>query len=381
MTIVNPSGVAPMPSFTNAAALAGIALFDPDGHNPGNLHDQASRAMLVSRLARLLRLPIIDVVEDAEDVGPDVLLVPRDTLIGEDMTSRTVFTAGNLLGGRVPHRFIATKAITHGLIDRSATCPAGWSNTMADRLGDAALEGYTAFCVADAIEAGRRLLETGPVRVKDVLAKAGLGQTVVETPEALVAVIADQDEAQIAAFGVVLEENLLGVETYSVGTLSVGGLRISYVGDQRETTDHKGREVYGGSRLRCVRGDLDRLTHLGLTPEAVEAVRCAALFDDAAQRAYPDLVLTRRNYDVLAGKDARGRRRVGVLEQSWRVGGATGAEIAALEAFAASPALTSVETATVEVYGLADVGPEDVVYFRGEDPKVGPMTKYVTRTA
>lgn len=82
MTIVNPSGVAPMPSFTNAAALAGIALFDPDGHNPGNLHDQASRAMLVSRLARLLRLPIIDVVEDAEDVGPDVLLVPRDTQIG-----------------------------------------------------------------------------------------------------------------------------------------------------------------------------------------------------------------------------------------------------------------------------------------------------------
>jgi hypothetical protein len=381
MTFVDPLGVAPMPSFTNAAALAGIALFDPDGHNPGNLHDQASREMLVSRLAALLRLPVIDVVQDAEDVGPDVLLVPRDTLIGEDMISRTVFTAGNLLGGRVPHRFIATKAITHGLIDRFATCPAGWSIAMAERLGDAALDGYTAFSVTEAIEAGRRLLERGPVRVKDVLAKAGLGQTVVDTPRSLAAAIANQDEAQIAAFGIVLEENLLGVETYSVGTLSVGGLRISYVGDQRETTDHKGREVYGGSRLRCVRGDLDRLTHLGLTTEAVEAVRCAAVFDDAAQRAYPDLVLTRRNYDVLAGKDARGRRRVGVLEQSWRVGGATGAEIAALEAFAASPELTSVETATVEVYGLADVGPDDVVYFRGEDPKVGPMTKYVTRTA
>ena len=60
---------------------------------------------------------------------------------------------------------------------------------------------------------------------------------------------------------------------------------------------------------------------------------------------------------------------------------ATGAEIAALEAFAASPELTAVETATVEVYGLEEVGPDDVIYFRGVDPKVGPMTKYVTRTA
>ena len=381
MTFVDSLGIAPMPSFTNAAALAAIALFDPAGHNPGNLHDQASRQMLVSRLAALLRLPVVDLVSEAEDIGPDVLLVPRDTLIGEDMASRTAFTSANLLGGKVPLRFIATKAITHGLIHRDAACPAGWSAAMADRLGDAALDGYTAFTVADAMEAGRRLLETGPVRIKDVLAKAGLGQTVVETPQALASVIAEQDEAQIGAFGVVLEENLVGVETYSVGTLSVGGLRISYVGDQRETTDHKGREVYGGSRLKCVRGDLDRLTHLGLSREAVEAVRCAAVFDDAAQHAYPDLILTRRNYDVLAGKDARGRRRVGVLEQSWRVGGATGAEIAALEAFAASPELTAVETATVEVYGLEEVGPDDVIYFRGVDPKVGPMTKYVTRTA
>ena len=42
---------------------------------------------------------------------------------------------------------------------------------------------------------------------------------------------------------------------------------------------------------------------------------------------------SRRNYDVVAGLDARGQRRCGVLEQSWRVGGASPAELVALAAF------------------------------------------------
>ena len=49
--------------------------------------------------------------------------------------------------------------------------------------------------------------------------------------------------------------------------------------------------------------------------------------------------------------DAVGRRRSGVLEQSWRAGGASGAEIAALEAFRADPSLPSVRAITREVYG------------------------------
>lgn len=374
-------GIARVSSFTNTLPLAGIALFDPADHSRGNQHDQESRETLVTRLATLLRIPLLGSVADADDVGPDVLLVPRDTLIDETMTSKTKLSVGTLLGGQVPFRFAATKAITHGLIEPDAACPAGWSPSMAERLGDAALQGYTAFNAADAIEAGRRLLRSGSARVKEVCARASLGQTVVETDEQLISVIEQQDPQVLADFGIVIEENLIDPETYSVGSLSIAGLEISYVGDQRETIDHKGRAVYGGSSLRSVRGSLDRLTHLGLNAEAVEAVRCAAVFDDAARRAYPSMVLTRRNYDVIAGQDAKGRRRVGVLEQSWRVGGATGAEIAALEAFARSPELTSVETATVEVYGIAETPDDAVIYFKGTDPVVGPMTKYAARTA
>lgn len=372
--------VAPFPSFTNARALSGIALYSPTEQRGGNRHDQVSREVLVARLAALLRLPLRPEVVSTDDVGPDVLLVPRETLV-DGVGPQAPLTTTSLLGGRVPHAFVATKAITHGLIHPDAACPAGWSSAMAERLGDAALDGYTAFCLPDALEAGRRLLETGPARVKDVNGKASLGQTVVRSAMDLEAVMAEQDPDELARFGVVIEENMDEVETYSVGSLAVAGLEISYVGDQQETVDHKGRTVYGGSRLRCVRGGLDRLTHLGLSPEAVEAVRCAAVFDDAARRAYPDMILTRRNYDVLAGRDVRGRRRVGVLEQSWRVGGATGAEVAALEAFARFPDLLQVETATVEVYGEAAVPEHAVTYFSGVDPRVGAMTKYAVRLA
>ena len=92
---------------------------------------------------------------------------------------------------------------------------------------------------------------------------------------------------------------------------------------------------------------------------------------------FPGFFASRRNYDIAQGSDAQGRRRSGVLEQSWRLGGASGAEIAALEAFRADPNLQSVRAATVELYGEGHPPPpRAVVYFEGIDPTVGPMTKF-----
>lgn len=42
MIALNPHGVAPVPSFTNARALAGIALYSLSGQRGGNRHDQMS---------------------------------------------------------------------------------------------------------------------------------------------------------------------------------------------------------------------------------------------------------------------------------------------------------------------------------------------------
>ena len=66
-----------------------------------------------------------------------------------------------------------------------------------------------------------------------------------------------------------------------------------------------------------------------------------------------------------------------MLEPSWRLGGASGAEIAALEAFRAEPSLRAVDAVSIEVYGDNPSVPEGAaVYFRGVDPHVGPLTKY-----
>ena len=125
------------------------------------------------------------------------------------------------------------------------------------------------------------------------------------------------------------------------------------------------------------RGDFDALLALDLAEDARLAIAQARAYDDAAHACFPGFFASRRNYDVAQGVDARGRRRSGVLEQSWRLGGASGAEIAALEAFRADPSLRSVQAASHEIYGECPALPANsTVYFRGIDPHVGAVTKY-----
>jgi hypothetical protein len=100
------------------------------------------------------------------------------------------------------------------------------------------------------------------------------------------------------------------------------------------------------------------------------------VYDDAAHACFPGFFASRRNYDIVQGRDASGTVRCGVLEQSWRIGGASGAEVAALERFRDDPALGAVRTWCVEVYGDSDPPPEATVYFNGIDDEVDRITKY-----
>jgi hypothetical protein len=66
-----------------------------------------------------------------------------------------------------------------------------------------------------------------------------------------------------------------------------------------------------------------------------------------------------------------------VLEQSWRVGGASGAEVEALVAFRDDATLRAVRASTREVYGPQVTAPPGAtVYFAGNDERAGPLTKY-----
>jgi Protein of unknown function (DUF3182) len=66
-----------------------------------------------------------------------------------------------------------------------------------------------------------------------------------------------------------------------------------------------------------------------------------------------------------------------VLEPSWCIGGASGPEVAALEAFRADAALTAVRAWCVESYGPdLEPPPRAVVHYHGVDERLGPLIKY-----
>src|SRR5262249_35852750 len=153
-------------------------------------------------------------------------------------------------------------------------------------------------------------------------------------------------------------ENLRQVRTLSVGEVAVGSLRVSYYGTQRTVRDNEGRPVYGGSDLVCVRGGWGSLDALPMSPEGRAAV-AAARRDDEAAGALPGFTASRRNYDVAQGIGADGWPQSGVLEPSWRVGGASSAELAAMAAFARDPALQIVRSSHIEEYGKDHRAPAD----------------------
>ncbi|MBB3475360.1 hypothetical protein FHY03_003665 [Sphingomonas sp. BK345] len=164
---------------------SGVAALVDHARPSGDVHDRASRAVLLHRIAALLDQPLLPPMDAAAAASTTAMLVPGDALVEEDATAAGIFDRGDILGGVVPAFFVGTKAISHGLVGAHAARPRDWSEEMAHRLGDAALLGYTAFSRADAAEAGRRLLRDGPVRIKDVCGKAGLGQEVVRDAAAL----------------------------------------------------------------------------------------------------------------------------------------------------------------------------------------------------
>src|SRR5262249_31716091 len=225
-----------------------------------------------------------------------------------------------------------------------------------------------------------RLLSRGPIRVKKPLSASGKDQTVVTTLNELDAVLETVTADEMATYGLVLEENLRQVRTFSVGEVAVGGLRISYHGTQRTVADNEGRPVYGGSDLVCVRGGWELLDTLPMSPEVRAAVAAARRYDEATEE-FHGFTASRRNYDVAQGIGADGRPQSGVLEPSWRVGGASSAELAALAAFAQKPSLKTARAAHFEEYGEGRRAPADaIVEFKGDDREAGPLLGHTTLT-
>ena len=350
-------------------------------HSPEG-HDAIGRRAVVARLAATVGGDFLGEYDPTARYSGRPYFVPDDALASAQARRLGIGSIEDLFGGVVPHAFVATKAITHGLCGETATAPDGWSASFARRVAGVVLRGYTAFARDDALRAVGKLLAAGPVRLKQCDGIGGGGQQVVVSMADAGQALDALDPATLATAGIVVEENLDDVTTYSVGQVTAAGLTVSYCGTQRTVDNGRGHEVYGGSTLECVRGGFDELVRRALAPDAHLAVELAREYDAAALREYAGLFASRRNYDVAHGTDATGRRRIGVLEQSWRVGGASGAEVRALEAFLADPALDHLRCSTVETYRERPIIPGDAfVYFRGTDSHGSALTKYATLTA
>lgn len=344
---------------------------------PEGGHERATLDWLGREVARLMGIAYDGLHVTAMRHPGAGFHVPDDTLTRAQADARGIVGDGDLLGGIVPRAFIATKVVSHPLVSHDATRVEGWCAALGEAITQATLPGFSVFDEVDALAAFARLGH-GAVRLKLPSGVGGRGQWLIDDVATLRACLAGLPEDYLRTQGVVLERNLRDAVTFSVGEMHCAGIDIAYHGTQHVIRDADGCEVYGGSDLWVVRGSLQTLCEAPLTGPQREAVQQACLYDRFIGQAYPALRVSRRNYDVVRGDDATGQHHCGVLEQSWRVGGATPAELAAIAHFQRDPALHMVHACTHEVYDAQPLPVDADVYFAGVPGQPGPRCKYRT---
>ena len=348
-------------------------------HADAPLHEVETNRALARWLAQILGLKYGGSYDPELHNGRDLYLLPTQTLVGT-AAARQLGVKGpeDLWGGYVEHDFICTKAISHGLRNKNARAPQGWSPLFCERVRSVVLDGLSVFSMDDARPAAEHLLYTGPIRIKPIHACAGRGQEVIESLDQFDAILARPEAKALFTEGVVLEQDLDHVITHSVGQSFIGDTVLSYCGDQYLTEDGQGEQVYGGSNLLVVRGDYDDLLELELPDDVRLAIRQAQVFDRAADEAYPGFYASRRNYDIAQGVDSNGKPRSGVLEQSWRMGGASSAEVAALQSFVNDPGMRAIRVSSVETYTDQPLPADAIEVYRGPAQNSDFLLKYVT---
>jgi hypothetical protein len=342
-------------------------------------HEVETNRALARWLAQILGLKFGGSYDVERHATRDLYLVPTQTIVGAQ-GARQFRLKGpdDLWGGYVEHDFICTKAITHGLLNKDAVAPKGWAPLFCERVRAVVLDGISVFSLKDARSAATHLLCSGPIRMKPIHACAGRGQEVIQSLDQFDEILARPEAAKVFSEGVVLEQDLQNVMTHSVGQTAIAGKLLSYCGEQYLTEDGQGEEVYGGSSLLVVQGGYDDLLALELPDDVRLAIQQAQVFDSAADEAYPTFFASRRNYDIVQGLDANGQRRSGVLEQSWRMGGASSAEVAALQAFINDPGMRAIRVSSVETYTDQALPADAIEVFRGPAESSDFLLKYVT---
>jgi hypothetical protein len=342
-------------------------------------HEVQTNKALARWLAQILGCKFGGSYDPDKHRGRELYLLPTQTIVGTASAQQLgIKGPEDLWGGFVEHDFICTKAISHGLRSHLAQAPQGWSPLFSERTRNVVLDGLSVFSLEDARPAAEHLLYNGPIRLKPVHACAGRGQEVIKNLDAFDEILARPDIEKQFSEGVVLEQDLSDVVTHSVGQSFIGDKVLSYCGDQYLTNDAHGEDVYGGSNLLVVQGGYDELLKLDLPDDVRLAIEQAQVFDAAANEAYPRFYASRRNYDIAQGLDSKGKNRSGVLEQSWRMGGASSAEVAALQSFVNDPGMRAIRVSSVETYIDQPLPADAIEVYRGPAENSEFLLKYVT---
>jgi hypothetical protein len=356
-------------------ARSSVAVYLSQLDAPKCPHEKATLESVAKAIAQLLHYEFAGDCDAGWRLPGHVFYVPDDTLLDDEAVCLGIRSESDFFGGAVPDTFVKIKVVSPPLVTSTATRPQGWSAAFAERVRSADLPGHTVFSIEDAREAARRLL-LPPIRFKKPLASGGKAQNVARTINEVERYLEGIPPHELSQDGLVLEINLSPLATISVGKVTVGRFTTAYYGTQRRVKDNHGRLIYGGSNLVCVREGWSELEGIQLPAEARLAIAQARAYDDAMSE-YPGFMASRRNYDVGQGIDGQGQRRSGVFEASWRSGGASTAELAALTEFAANRELEIIHVSTVREFGAGRNAPPGAdIHYCGNDPRDGPILRY-----
>ncbi len=301
----------------------------------------------------------------------------------------------DFFGGIVPRAYQSTKAIMHPLVSREAACPLGWSHEFSQELVhlDLVLPGFTVFNIEDIRTAFNHLYDKGvyQIRLKDPLGYLGMNQFVVTSFQELEQFISDKivDNEKLQQYGLVVEENLHpeDLKTYSVSFVTVGFHQVHCIGVQRFS-----QGLYGGTDFVIMQTGKyilpELLARVGIfnKEDAQVIIDKALLFRALLNKHIPEIKTARFNVDIVSGiasiysnSTCELVKRFALLEQSFRVGGASAAEIWGLEYLLCHPSVDAVCASTYYRYGdeaYQTVSGEENLYC-GVDSRLGSISTSV----
>lgn len=314
----------------------------------------------------------------AIDEGPRPYYIPSTTLNAEQARALDIEGPDDFFGGILEVRDHRDKAIFHPLVaEAQEEAPAWYSEVFARRVEEAVLPGYSVFSIDDARAALADLNSVyGTVRAKDPTASGSVGQFVIESPQQLDELLGQLEELEsgwLTRHGFVLEPNLIEPVTLSIGQVRLGGETHAYIGEQSETTYLDGKPTYGGTTLTMVRGGFDKLSTVTATiyPDYEHVVKQTGAVVTAFEEQY-GLIASRINFDAIFGDTSTGIQLAGICDQSFRIGGATPAEVLAVKALLDNPQATQVTARNtvgwrhgVEGGDWPQAAHDEIVFFAG----------------